>query len=229
MDDINLNEFVTYLLEGDDNHCWDIIMEGAKLKKNVYFYENILADAMRVIGDLWEMNEITVADEHVAANVCNLQLSRYLLEIQHNNGTIRKVYPNRGNLTNKAMFFCVEGEEHSLGLKMDTQMFKEYNWESRYLGANLPIKDSIIYANKWKPDVIGISLSMGHHLPALLGFLKQVEHLDYLPQILIGGSITSLYSLNNYCSSNIMIIKDLYSLDNLLNENKLCKQLYELT
>jgi methanogenic corrinoid protein MtbC1 len=124
------------------------------------------------------------------------------------------------------MVFCVQGEEHSIGAKMVSSIFKESGWDTRYLGANLPVKDSVIYANIWRPDVIGISLSLIYNLPTLLECLKELNQLDYNPEIIVGGRITSLYQLKNYCPSNIVVIEDLYQFRSWLKANKLCERAY---
>ncbi len=216
------------MLIGDESNSWKLITEWIKGRDSVYLFEDILAAAMRYVGELWEINEITVADEHVASNVCNLLISRYTLETIPANGSIEDKIQT-SSTTPKAMLFCIEGEQHSLGMKLVSSVFKEHGWDTRYLGANLPINDSIIYANRWRPDVIGISVALIYNLPALTEFLKKIDQLDYHPKIIVGGRITSLYHLESYCPENVLVLKDLYTLQELLLENKLCNQLHAIT
>lgn len=225
MKEYNIKELVNYLLIGDESGSWNLISNWIMGKESVTLYENILAEAMRLVGDLWEMNEITVADEHVASNICNLLISRYTqeLDIINQQQPLTITEPER-----KAMLFCIEGEEHSIGMKMVSSLFKEYGWETRYLGANLPVHDAIIYANKWRPNVIGISLSIVYNLPKLIEFFNEINKLEYSPQIIVGGRITSLYRLENYCPSDVVIIKELHSLNTMFLENKLCTHTYAI-
>lgn len=219
MNEIEIKELVTYLLKGDEVNSWNLIQKYIKGKESTFLYENIVTRAMRYVGELWEMNEISVADEHVASNIFHLLISRFSLE---RNGEERADHLGSDSRS-KAMLFCIEGEEHSLGAKMASSLFEEYDWDTRYLGANLPINDAIIYANKWRPDVIGISVSIVYNLPILLEFLKEIDRLDYDPEIILGGRITILYPMEKYCPDHVVILKDLHSLRYLLDENKLCK------
>ncbi|MBE4907264.1 cobalamin-dependent protein [Bacillus luteolus] len=228
MDHHRIKELVQYMLIGDESTSWKLISEWIKGRDSVFLFEDILAAAMRYVGDLWEINEITVADEHVASNVCNLLISRYTLDTIPANGSIENEIHSTST-TPKAMLFCIEGEQHSLGMKLVSSLFKEHGWDTRYLGANLPTNDSIIYANRWRPDVIGISVSLIYNLPALTEFLKRIDQLEYEPKIIVGGRITSLYHLESDCPENVLVLKDLYNLEALLLDNKLCNQPHAIT
>lgn len=220
MTDKQMNELVSFLLAGDESSSWSFICNLIEEKDSFYLFEDILTRSMRHIGELWENNDISVADEHIASNICNLLISRYNLE--SNNETTPLIVEDRP----KAMLFCVQGEEHSIGMKMVSSIFKENGFDTRYLGANLPVKDSVVYANIWRPDVIGISLSIIYNLPTLLECLKELNQLDYSPEIIVGGRITSLYQLKSYCPSNVVVIEGLYHLRSWLKENKLCERVY---
>jgi len=219
MTDKQMNELVSFLLAGDENSSWSLICNLIEDKDSFFFFEDILTRSMRYIGELWENNDISVADEHVASNICNLLISRYNFQSNNETATLVEGKP-------KAMLFCIQGEEHSIGMKMVSSIFKENGYDTRYLGANLPIKDSIIYANIWRPDIIGISLSIIYNLPTLLECLKKLNQLDYNPEIIVGGRITSLYQLKSYCPSNVVVIEGLYHLRSWLKENKLCERVY---
>ncbi|MBM7661571.1 methanogenic corrinoid protein MtbC1 [Bacillus mesophilus] len=218
MRELELRQLVDFMLQGDDESAWNFISFSMNGKDRVYFYKEILTEAMRYVGELWELNEIKVADEHIASNVCHLLIARQLAELPKQ---------NQIELSFKGMFFCIEEEEHSLGIRMVSSLFKEHGWNTRFLGANLPVKDAIIYANRWRPEVIGISVSIVYHLPKLIQFLNEINQLVYEPEILVGGRITSMFEIENYLPHNVQIVKDLNQLNQLLIESKLCKQLFE--
>ncbi|WP_456277671.1 cobalamin B12-binding domain-containing protein [Bacillus sp. AK128] len=216
MNELDLKKLVEFMLEGDEQSSWELIASWSAKRDSLYFYEEVLTNAMRYVGELWELNEITVADEHIASNVCNLLLARYQVLLSD--------FQDDSNF--KGMFFCIEGEEHSLGIRMVSSLFKENGWNTRYLGANLPVKDAIIYTNRWRPDVIGISISIIYNLPKLIEYVNELNQLDYQPEILVGGRITSLFPLESHIPTNVQVIRDLNSLHHLLVENKLCKELH---
>ncbi|WP_373323212.1 cobalamin B12-binding domain-containing protein [Alkalihalobacterium chitinilyticum] len=135
------------LLKGDIHSSWKIIHNLDQIGMNsCYIYDQALRNAMYYIGDLWKNNEITVADEHLATGTADIILTRYILEK-------KGMEPSK-----RALFFCIEGEEHVLGLKMVSSFFKEKGWDTQFLGANLPLEYVVYSAKKWKPSVIGISI-----------------------------------------------------------------------
>ena len=62
---------------------------------------------MYYIGELWENNEISVADEHLATAVCDMILTE-LSQEKTKNVTIDK----------KVMLLGLEEEQHYIGLRM---------------------------------------------------------------------------------------------------------------
>lgn len=183
------------LLDGNVTGSWNQIMGYARSGHNsLFIYEQLLTPAMRYIGELWEDNTITVADEHLATSTCDILLSQYML-----------TRPEAKPLNRKALFFCIENEQHILGLKMVHALFSEQGWQSNYLGANLPLEYALHHANKWKPDVIGLSVSITSHLTKLSSYVKALEELSFHPTVLLGGRLTNKYDLRPYCSANTWI------------------------
>ncbi|MBD8070155.1 B12-binding domain-containing protein [Bacillus sp. PS06] len=216
-DKLIVRKLAHFLLQGDEINSWNLLSEyQAKGNDLTSIYEVLLTGAMRYIGELWEENEITVADEHIASNVCSFLVSKLIFENKS------EQFPNSG----KAMLFCVEGEEHSLGIKMVNNLFKELNWDTRFLGANLPNNEAFIYANQWQPDVICISASIVYNLPNLVQLLQQLDLLDYQPEIIVGGRITTLYSLEQYCSNKPVVIEEINDLKEWLLKYRLCSNQY---
>ncbi len=81
------------------------MLEWIEGKDSLFLFEQILTRAMRHVGELWELNEISVADEHIATNVCQLLLSRYATEkIEQRQEFVPELWTKP-----KAMLFCIEG------------------------------------------------------------------------------------------------------------------------
>lgn len=73
-------------LEGNQDAAWEYIDQISKAgKDSLYIYETVFTAAMRHIGYLWEINEISVADEHLATSTCDFLLARYLFEKKKTN------------------------------------------------------------------------------------------------------------------------------------------------
>jgi methanogenic corrinoid protein MtbC1 len=50
-----VQKFVGYLLAGDQDSAWEVVLEEIHQGKNsLDIYENLITTAMRVTGDMWE-------------------------------------------------------------------------------------------------------------------------------------------------------------------------------
>jgi methanogenic corrinoid protein MtbC1 len=169
-------------------------------------FQNLFTPAMYLIGDLWENNEISVADEHLATGVCDFVLSR--------------LYQFSGDVKSnkKAMFFCLQGEQHYLGIKMINSIFEESGWQTKYFGASLPLEYALKTALQWKPEVIGLSVSIVYNLPLLKNYVRTLSALPHKPVLLIGGRLANKYDLTPYTNHHGIIIKNIDQVNKWLNE-----------
>ncbi|MBM7702122.1 cobalamin B12-binding domain-containing protein [Metabacillus iocasae] len=175
-------------------------------------YEELLTETMYHIGELWEENQITVADEHIASNVCKYIASNYVAAKKKSH-----LDQERLKVKNKAMFFCVDEEKHDLGIQMVSNIFKESNWDVRLLGASLPLEDALSFARKWQPDVIGMSVSIAYHLPSIINYTNELQQLSFKPTILVGGRLARIYNLKEYCTDNTLVFQNLKEVHNWIN------------
>ncbi|WP_077624074.1 cobalamin B12-binding domain-containing protein [Sediminibacillus massiliensis] len=204
--DYRWKEFAQLLLAGEDEGAFRLISEDGR--DSLAIYMEIVTNAMQYVGYLWQNNEISVADEHLATSVCDFVLSRYSFSFR--NQQKKKI--------GKIMFLCLEKEQHMLGTKMAAALCEEKNWDVRLLGANLPLEYAISSAESWEPDVIGLSVALHYRLPVLKRYVKELEALEFSPKVIIGGRLASTYDLYNYCSKETELFKDLYAMDAWLDE-----------
>jgi len=203
----SVNDFTSILLTGNYTKAWSYI-KSLNLS-TLEIYNRILTPAMHQIGDLWENNEITVADEHIATATCDFVLSR--LAFEHNQDATPAT-------TKKAMLLCIEGEQHYIGLKMAAQLLEENGWETKYFGPNLPLEYALQTAIDWKPDVIGLSLTIVTHLPKLKSYTDSFRALPLPPKILIGTWLGKKYDLTSYASGEPIILTDLSDMEAWLKD-----------
>ncbi|WP_245154028.1 cobalamin B12-binding domain-containing protein [Jeotgalibacillus proteolyticus] len=199
-------ELAGYFLEGNTVKAWKYINEQEKLTL-LDTYHAMITPAMQHIGYLWETNEISVADEHLATVTCDYVVSR----LAH----ARLASPEKNN--RKAMFLCLEGEQHYIGLKMVNSLFEEMGWDTKYYGANLPVEYILKTAEAWQPAVVGLSVSIVYHLPKLKEYIEELSKLPNPPVVIVGGRLTEKYDLKPYCSENTIILKDLKEMREWLN------------
>jgi len=91
---------------------------------------------------------------------------------------------------------------------MVASIFQEKGWDVKNLGANLPLEHAVYTARKWKPDVVGISLSMSYSIPALRPYIEQLELLTPRPAIIVGSRLLQDYDLRPYASQSTIFISE---------------------
>lgn len=112
-------------------------------------YERVIAKAMRRIGEDWASAVISVAQEHLAAEIATNALRDLLRLIQP------------ADTTRSILLACFQGERHVLGLYGIGLRFAAWGFKTTTLGPDCPpqaIADSV---QKLKPDVVGLSITMG--------------------------------------------------------------------
>ncbi|MBO2946202.1 cobalamin-dependent protein [Paenibacillus sp. F411] len=203
---MEIEHLAELMLEGLTEECWSLLVRHMDSGRNsLYIYDQLLTPAMRYIGGLWEQNLVSVADEHLASGVCDVMITRYAQQIK----------PAQGH-GGRAMFLCVEGEYHHLGLKMVSSLFQERGFSTRLYGGNLPLENTMVSAMNWKPEIIGVSASIVYHLPTLMKYTQALQSLSYEPMIVIGGRLIDRYGLQNTLGERALFFPDLLSLNDWL-------------
>ncbi|TXC89825.1 cobalamin-binding protein [Metabacillus litoralis] len=212
-------KFAHFLLLADTTSSYRLVekllLDGYS---SIYIYEKIIKDALYYIGYLWEIDEIGVADEHLATGTADFILTKLQLLVNERD--------NHSNQQKQAMLFCLEGEEHYIGIKMAANIFKEHNWNVKYLGPNLPLQHAIYFANKSKPDVICLSLTMSNQLKNLPNYITSLAELDHKPTIIVGSRLFEKYDLTKFIPKNTIVISDLEKLSSWITEQKVLAKAY---
>ncbi|WP_456272102.1 cobalamin B12-binding domain-containing protein [Bacillus sp. AK031] len=170
----------------------------------IEFYEKLLKPVMERVGELWEKNKITVAEEHLATASIDYLMTQLRYQLVH---------PGLLKQSPSILLFCIEGEQHSLGLKMVSDVFRESNWNVKFLGSSVPTEEVTKFIRKWKPDVIGISISLSPLLPKLKDCLTLIGQFEEDVKILIGGRVVSLYNLEEFGIGNVHLCNDLRDIE----------------
>jgi len=139
---------------------------------------DLVQPALYQIGRLWEQNHVSVAQEHMATAITQNALAAGFAQAQF-------VEPNGRT----AVFACVENNHHGIGLRMVSDAYEVAGWEVSFLGTNTPTPAIISFVAETKPDLLGLSAALAHHLSALREVISRVraEMGNAAPQIIIGG------------------------------------------
>lgn len=146
--------------------------------------DDLITPAMQEVGRRWQIDEVTVADEHLATATARKVLSDLYRD---------RRFAESG--AGRILLACVEGCHHSLGLEMVADTFEEEGWEVRSLGADVPVGDLVEHAGDWGPDVVGLSISMPQQIAvarrSIDGLRSEAQGPD--PVILLGGRMANQF------------------------------------
>ena len=202
-------ELSDLFLAGDEKQALKLVQAYLENHTKNELYQLVLTPAMYRIGELWEKNIITVADEHLATAICDFVVS--VTDVRR---------PVQNTPEKKVMVLGPEGEDHYIGLKMVASLFKENGWEVQYLGPNLPLDAAVDSANRWKPDVIALSAALAYRLPILKKYARTFADLDFKPSVILGGRAVSMANWPASESEGIIIVKELGQLKEWIHTGK---------
>ncbi len=118
--------YLGLLLAGNRHEASQLVTEavkdGAPIKT---VYIEVFQNSQYEIGRLWQLNEISVAQEHFCTAATQLIISQlYPYMFSHNKNGRRLVVTS------------TDGDLHELGVRMVADFFKMEGWDTFYLGAN---------------------------------------------------------------------------------------------
>lgn len=173
------HQYLRALLRGERHVASRLVLEavdqGATVKD---VYLTVFQPAQREVGRLWQMNRITVAQEHYCTAATQLVMSQ--------------LYPRlfEGERTGPTLVMtAVAGELHEIGPRMVADFFEMEGWNTFYTGANTP-QDGIVQAVvERQAAVLGISATLISNIGAVEALVSQVRaHPECAGvKILVGG------------------------------------------
>jgi MerR family transcriptional regulator, light-induced transcriptional regulator len=140
-------------------------------------YLEVIQVVQHELGRLWQLNRITVAQEHYCTAVSQLVLAQLYPRMLHGSGGPRMVAT------------CPREELHEFGARMVADFFEMDGWDTTYLGANAPADGVLHVLRERRASLLAISVTMSHHLHDVLSLIEQVRAAPDLRHltILVGG------------------------------------------
>jgi excisionase family DNA binding protein len=121
----------TRLLAGDGRGAWAVVeaalAAGTQLDS---LYLDVLAPAMRSIGDRWERGEVDVALEHRASGIAVRIVGR-----------LGPRFVRRGRTRGAVVLGAPPGDHHALSAALVADLLRSAGWEVHDLGADVPSAD----------------------------------------------------------------------------------------
>jgi methanogenic corrinoid protein MtbC1 len=136
----------------------------------------LLAEVQQKVGDLWQHNEWTVADEHAATAITDLALAAACLEAQ------RRRHAPEGTV----VVGCAEEEWHVMPAQMFAEQLTAAGWDVVFLGASTPAEHLQRFVATEPPAAVAVSCTVPVHLHGARRAIS-ASHAAGVP-VLAGGA-----------------------------------------
>ncbi|HEY0079596.1 MAG TPA: cobalamin-dependent protein [Pyrinomonadaceae bacterium] len=172
-------KFLSLLLKGERHVASRLILEavdsGVEVK-DVYLH--VFQTSQREIGRLWQMNQVSVAQEHYCTAATQLIMAQLYPRIFRTEKNGRRVVAT-----------SIAGELHEIGIRIITDFFEMEGWDTYYLGANSPTAAILQALAERRADALAISATMTFHIRPVENLIAAVRASQDLHavKILVGG------------------------------------------
>jgi methanogenic corrinoid protein MtbC1 len=139
---------------------------------------HVFQPTQREVGRLWQINRVSVAQEHYCTAATQLIMSQ--------------LYPHifgAPRIDRRLVATCVGGELHEIGIRMVADFFEMEGWDTYYLGANTPLEGVVETVVERQADTLGISATMTFHVREVIALIEGVRACEMggRTKILVGG------------------------------------------
>ena len=172
-------QYLQALLRGESQAANKLIMdaiEGGMPVQDIYL--EVFERTQHEIGRLWQVNEISVAQEHYCTAATQQIMARLYPHIFREEKT-------RGTL----VATCVSGDLHEVGARMVCDFFELDGWDTHYLGANVPAATVVQSLVECRATMLAISATITSHVRAvavLIALVRSTPQCEGV-KILVGG------------------------------------------
>ncbi|MDP3406463.1 MAG: cobalamin-dependent protein [Brevundimonas sp.] len=159
----------------------DLFMRRGVAVETIYF--DLLSPAAKLLGEMWEDDQCTFAD--VTVGLCRLQQIIYEF-------ADRVHVENGGGDGRTALFALTPGDQHSLGLIMVVEFFRQSGWRTICM-PDATAEDLVHMVETESFDLIGFSMANEkwlEPLPHLIGCLRKASRNQQV-RVMVGGRVFS--------------------------------------
>jgi methanogenic corrinoid protein MtbC1 len=172
-------DYLDALLEGQRHIASQLVLDAVEQGVSVKdIYLNVFQRSQYEIGRLWQMNQISVAQEHYCTAATQLIMSQ--------------LYPHifaSERIGRSLVATCGGDDLHEIGIRMVADMFEIEGWDTYYLGANSPAETVVQALKERQADVLCVSATLLFHIPAVAELIERIRESDIggSVQVLVGG------------------------------------------
>ncbi|MFO7881101.1 MAG: cobalamin-dependent protein [Kosmotogaceae bacterium] len=169
------------LLSTNNAEAWNVVNELTKNEvKTEDIYILIFARAQYEIGQLWQKNKISVAQEHYATAVTQSIMSNIYSKVV-------SFKPDAHTL----VAVGTSGELHEIGIRMVADFFEINGWNSVFFGSNTPSESVTSFIEHNNVDLLAIGVTLPPHLVEMQRLIELVRKTRSDLPIIVGGKAVS--------------------------------------
>ncbi|MBK0403828.1 cobalamin-dependent protein [Adhaeribacter sp. BT258] len=172
-------KYLQLLLNGKRNQASQLILQevekGVAVKE---LYLEVFQPVQHEIGRLWQLNKVSVAQEHYCTAATQMIMSQLY---EHIFNSERNGY--------RLVATCISGDLHEVGIRMVADFFEMEGWDTFYLGANTPIESIIRTLREQEANLLIVSATMAYHVRAVSDLIEAIRRDTTLKsvKIMVGG------------------------------------------
>jgi MerR family transcriptional regulator, light-induced transcriptional regulator len=145
---------------------------------------HVIQPAMYEVGRRWQDNHVSAAQEQVATALSQTWMARAR--------ALATAAPDNGL---RALFSCMTGNHHTMGLRMVADAFELDGWTTYNLGADASLQALIARVGDVRPHLVGLSASLPQHLHGLRLAVQGLRQAlgGQCPRIVVGGLVINQF------------------------------------
>lgn len=160
-----VKRFSRLAVAGDEQSCIEILDSLIQSEVPlVDIYEKLFAHCLGLVGDWWMVQAIDEGQEHLASAI----VERLMARAMH-------YAPVSGRNAGVALIGCAQGNWHSIGARMVSDVMRLESFKVFYLGANVPHRAFLSALADHQPNVVMISCATEDHLDATYELIAQMR------------------------------------------------------
>lgn len=157
--------YLSALLRGERRVASRLVLDAVQAGTSIRdIYLHVFQRSQHEIGRLWQINAISVAQEHYATASTQLVMSQLYPQIFATERRGRSLVAT-----------CVSGDLHEIGVRMVSDFFELEGWDTFYLGANVPAASIVQTLNERRADVLAVSATITPHVRAVKELIGRVR------------------------------------------------------
>jgi MerR family transcriptional regulator, light-induced transcriptional regulator len=157
--------FLHALIAGSERQADKVIEQAlaARVSAND-IYLDIFQPTAYEIGRLWQINSLSVAQEHLATAIIERQM-----------GDLHGFFKSRHDRGRTMVIGCIEKECHRVGAHMVADFFEQDGWTVYYLGASVPTRTFATAARELGAEIVGVSVQMLYYVPTIGDLVRELN------------------------------------------------------